>query len=205
MKIQLTILLGLTLTTCGTRETSESKPDPEAVKYNHLAVDQQLKGNFDSVLYYIDRAIEIDSTQYLYHYQRLQCLWTLNRNEEALKTAKKISRLRDYNNVSMEGVAYEKLGDIDKAKELYKQTIDKWPIKDLESSYQSRLEYSELGTIVYGRQFGLEEISKIDTVKLSEGEIEIVETIRRTIERYQGDSYQELMENINILPRKSGQ
>ncbi len=202
MKILLKILIALSFTTCGTKETTKSKPDPASAKYNHLAVEQQQKGNFDSVLYYIDRAIEIDSTQYLYHYQRLQCLWTLNKNEEALKTAKKISRLRDYNNVSIEGVAYEKLGDKEKAKELYKQTIDNWPTKDLDSSYQSRLEYSELGTVVYGRQFGLDEISKIDTLKLNDGEIEIVETIRRTIEMYQGESYQELMENINVLPRK---
>lgn len=37
-------------------------------------------------------------------------------------------------------------------------------------------------------------------MKLNESEIDVVNTIRRTIEKYQGSSYSELMENINVLP-----
>ncbi len=188
MKIQLTILLGLTLTTCGTKEKTKSKPDPVAVKYNHLAVDQQLKGNIDSALYFIDKAIATDSTVYLYHVQRLTFLWGLNRNEEALVTAKKISKLRNYNNVSFEGNAYEQLGDIDKARELYKQTVDNWPTKDLDD-YNSRTEYSQLVTVIYGKEKGLEELNKIDESKLPPGHEKVIESIRQSIMNYNGTGY----------------
>lgn len=188
MKIQLTILLGLTLTACGTKETSKVPPKPEAVKYNHLAVDQQQKGNADSALYFIDLAIQVDSSAYLYYVQRLSFLWSLDRNEEALVTAKKISRLRNYNNVSFEGNAYERLGDIDKARELYKQTVDSWPTKGLDD-YNSRTEYSQLVTIVYGKEKGLEELNKIDESKLPEGQDKVIEYIRQSIKTYNGKGY----------------
>jgi tetratricopeptide (TPR) repeat protein len=188
MKIHLTILLGLSLAACETRETTKAKPDPEAGKYNHLAVDQQQKGNIDSALYFIDKAISVDSTQYLYHIQRLTFLWNLNRNEEALVTAKKISKLRDYNNVSMEGTAYEKLGDIEKARELYKQTVDSWPTKEL-NDHQSRVEYAQLVTVVYGKDKGLDELNKIDESKLPPGQDEVIEYIRQSIKNYKGTGY----------------
>lgn len=167
--------------------------------------DKFLDKDYDSALYYVNEAIKIDTNFYLGHYQKLMILSNLKRYDEALLTAKKISRLRNFNNLSLEGMAYENLGQLDKAKELYKATVDNWPEVDLDSNYQSRLEYSQLGTVVYGKEFGLQEISKIDTLKLNDGEIELIETMRRTIEKYEGDSYRELMENTNILPRKRGQ
>jgi tetratricopeptide (TPR) repeat protein len=188
MNILVTILLGLTLTACGTKETTNALPNAKAGKYNHLAVDQQLKGNIDSALYFIDKAIEVDSAIYLYHVQRMTFLWGLNRNEEALVTAKKISRLLNYNNVSFEGNAYERLGDIDKARELYKQTVDSWPTKDLDD-YNSRTEYSQLVTIVYGKEKGLGELNKIDESKLPEGQDKVIEYIRQSIKTYNGKGY----------------
>jgi tetratricopeptide (TPR) repeat protein len=191
MKIHLTILLVLSLTTCGTKKTTKPKPNAEGIKYNHLAVDQQLKKNIDSALYFIDKAILADSSQYLYYVQRLTYLWNLNRNEEALLTAKKISRLRNYNNVSFEGNAYERLGDINKARELYKQTVDNWPTIDLED-YNSRVEYSQLVTVIYGKEKGLEELNKIDESKLPPGQGEVIEYVRQLIKNYNGIGYMDL-------------
>lgn len=188
MKIQLTILLGLILTTCGTEKTTKLPPDPEAVKYNHLAVDQQQRGNFDSALFFIDRAIQVDSSFCLYYVQRLSFLWALNRNEEALVTAKKISKLRDDNNVSMEGMAYERLGNLEKARELYKQTVDNWPSRELDS-HQARIEYSRLVTIIYGKEKGLEELNKIDESKLPQGQGEVIEYVQQSITTYTGTGF----------------
>jgi tetratricopeptide (TPR) repeat protein len=188
MKIQLMILPVMILTACGTRETTKSKSNPEAIEYNHLAVEQQQIGNVDSALYFIDKAISVDSTQYVYYVLRLTFLWNLNRNDEALLTAKKISKLRDNNNVSFEGIAYEKLGDIDKARELYKQTIDNWPTKEL-NNFNSRVEYSQLVTIIYGKEKGLEELNKIDESKLPHEQEEVLEYVRQLIKNYNGTGY----------------
>lgn len=188
MKIQLTILLGLILTTCGTKKTTKWPSDPDAVKYNHLAVDQQQKGKIDSALFFIDRAIQVDSSVYLYYVQRLSFLWALNRNEEALVTAKKISELREYNNVSMEGIAYERLGNLEKARELYKQTVDRWPYSELDD-HQARIEYSKLVTIIYGKEKGLEELNKIDEAKIPQGQDEVIEYIRQSITTYTGTGF----------------
>jgi tetratricopeptide (TPR) repeat protein len=193
------------LTLLGCNKPNEMRPEGnDAIGFNNLSSEQFRKGNYDSALFFIDKAIGIDSSYYLGQYQRLTILWNLNRNKEALHVAKKISELRNYSNVSIEGMAYERLGDLSKAKELYKVTVDSWPKDDLASNYQARLEYSQLGTVVYGKEFGLQEIAKIDTLKLNDGEIEIVETMRRTIERYEGNSYRDLIENINILPTTGG-
>ena len=199
------VLLSLLILLGCDRPGKKTAIDKVAVEFNNLAAEQFGKGNNDSALFFIDKAVEIDSNYYLAQFQRLTILWSLDRNEEALETAKRISELRNYNNVSLEGVAHEKLGNLPKARELYKWTVDGWPKSDLDSNYQSRLEYSQLGTVVYGKEFGLQELAKIDTLKLNAGEIEIVETMERTIERYEGNSYQELMENINILPGRRGQ
>ena len=123
MKIQLTILIGLFLTTCGTKEKPKYKIDTEALKYNQLAVEQQMKQHPDSGLYYINKAIQIDSSVILFHVQKTQFLWYLNKDEEALQTTKIISRLREYRNLAMEGLAYERLNQMDKAKQLYKKTL----------------------------------------------------------------------------------
>lgn len=175
-------------------------PKPEAVKYNHLAVDQQQKGNFDSALYFIDQAIQVDSSVYLYYVQRLSFLWALDRNEEALVTAKKISRLRNYNNVSFEGNAYERLGDIDKARELYKQTVDNWPAKELDD-YNSRTEYSQLVTVIYGKEKGLEELNKIDESKLPPGHNKVIESIRQSIINYNGTGYLDFKFSNEVLTK----
>ena len=195
-------LLVLTTFSCGSQGI-----DKKELK-NRLMIrsnDKIIGNDYDSALYYVNEAIKIDTNFYLGHYQKLIILSNLERNDEALLTAKKISRLRNFNNMSLEGMVYERLGNLGKAKELYKTTMDNWPKADLDSNYQSRLEYLQLGTVVYGKEFGLQEISKIDTLKLNDGEIEIIETMRRTIEKYEGDSYRELMENINVLPGKHGQ
>jgi tetratricopeptide (TPR) repeat protein len=163
----------------------------EAVKYNHLAVEQQMKHNPDSGLFYINKAIEIDSSAILFHVQKVQFLWALGRNQEALETSKIVSRLRHYKNLTMEGIAYERLKDVDKARELYKKTIDNWPTKELEEDYQSRIEYSILVTVVYGSDLGLKEIDKIDKSKLPSGQDDVVNQIRQTISKFNGLGYLE--------------
>lgn len=182
---------------CSEKNTEKKFIDKKAIEFNNLAVNQIQNNNYDSALYFIDKAIKIDSNYYLGQYQRLRILWNLNRNEEALKTAKKISELRNYHNVSMEGIACEKLGDLKKAKELYKVTVDNWPQHELDSSFQARIEYAQLGTVVYGKNFGIKELNKIDTTKLNEGETHIVTIMRKMIEQYNGNTYFELMKSLN--------
>jgi tetratricopeptide (TPR) repeat protein len=188
MKIQLAILLGLALTCCAPKETKKLPPKPEGLKYNRLSVEQQLKGNADSALFFIDHAIQADSSFYWYYVQRLSLLWALNRNDEALVAAKKISKLRNYENVSMEGIAYERLGNMEKARALYKETVDHWRAKDLEA-YSSRLEYALLVTILYGTEKGLEELNKIDESKIPPGQDKAIEYIRKSIKSYKGIGY----------------
>lgn len=176
---------------------SDLKPkliNTEAVKYNHLAVEQKMKQNPDSGLFYINKAIEIDSSVILYQVQKVQFLWSLGRNQEALETSKIVSRLRHYKNLTMEGIAYERLKDVEKARELYKQTADNWPSVELEEDYQSRIEYSILVTVVYGNKRGLNEIDKIDKSKLPSGQDDVVNQIRSTISEFNGLGYLDLKE-----------
>jgi Tfp pilus assembly protein PilF len=193
MKIKLTILMGLILTACGTKKVTKSDPvDQEALKYNHLAVEQQMKQQPDSGLYYINKAIQIDSSVILFHVQKTQFLWWLNRDEEALQTAKTISKLREYRNLTMEGLANERLNNLDKAKQLYKQTVDNWPEQELEENYQARLEYAQLVTVVYGRDKGIEEINKIDRTKIENGQDVVIDEIKNQISEYTGVGYLDL-------------
>lgn len=178
------LLLLLITLSCGSQDVDKKEQKKRLMV---RANDKILDNDYDSAHFYVNEALKLDTNFYLGHYQKLMILSNLKRYNEALVTAKKISRLRNFNNMSLEGIAYENLGKLDKAKELYKTTVDKWPKADLDSNYQSRLEYSQLVTVVYGEKFGLQEISRIDTVKLNDGEIEVVKTIRRTIERYEGD------------------
>ncbi len=189
MRVSLAIGIAVIFVGCGTEK--KSKPKPEPVKYNNLAVDQQQKGNIDSALYFINKSIEMDSSQYLTNFQQLQFLWQLDKNNEALITAKRISKIREFKNVSLEGMAYEKLGDIQNAMILYKQTVNNWPNKELED-HQSRLEYALLVTVVYGRERGLEAIDKIDKTKLPYRQDEVVDEMRKVISEFKGGGYLDL-------------
>lgn len=151
-----------------------------------------MKQQPDSGLYFINKAIQIDSTVILFHVQKVQFLWSLHSDEEALKTAKTISRLRKYRNFAMEGIAYERLNMLDKAKQLYKQTVDNWPQQELKEDYQSRLEYAQLVTVVYGREKGIAEINKIDRTKIENGADVVIDEIKNQISAYAGDGYLDL-------------
>jgi tetratricopeptide (TPR) repeat protein len=177
----------------------------QMTEFYRLADDQKHKGNFDSALYYVDKALDIDENFYPGQFERLRLLWHLGRNEEALVTAKKISKLRKSVNVSMEGLAYEKLGDTLKAKELYRKTLDNWARVDLDTNFQSRLEYAQLTAVVYDKDAGLKELNKIDTTNLNWGEIEIINYLKTSILTYNKNGYAGLLENMERVGREMTQ
>src|SRR5690242_4180186 len=70
-------------------------PDKRAIELNNLAAQLFQEGKTDSALILLERAIQIDSNYFIAYSNKCNFLWQLNRNEEALRTAKQATQLKE--------------------------------------------------------------------------------------------------------------
>ncbi len=160
----------------------------KAAEYKMLEAIDHTYTNLDSALYCINEAIEIDSNSNEIYSIKVKILWSLNRNIEALKVAKKMSILNG-RKLLIEGMAYEKMGSLKEAKEVYKKILYDWPKSKQEENEQSKVEYALLTTIVYGKESGLKELNKVNSSQFTMDGIDLIGDIRTMIKNYKGNGF----------------
>src|SRR5262245_4316237 len=108
MRLQLFILLYCSLVySCQT-----AGPDKRAIELNERAVKLFQERKTDSALILLDKAIQIDSNHFYAYGNKCGYLWQLNRNEEALETARQFKNPSG-GTYSWLGLAYEHAGYFD--------------------------------------------------------------------------------------------
>ena len=172
------------------KSLDNKKIDERAIEFNNKATDCVIRGKQDSALYFINRAIEIDSNYYLAYNQKVMILMGLKRNNEALATAKKISRFNKDTISMIEGMVLESIGKLDKAKDIYKRLIINKNY--FNKNYLLQIDYAILVTIVYGKDKGFEELKIIKTDSLSDYDKHNLKTFENQIKVFEGGGYNDM-------------
>ena len=170
----------------------------QAVKLHQEGAIQSIPDNFtnDAILL-LDKAIEIDSAYSLAYYNKCNFLWELNKNQEALTTAKRFAKLHKDEGYYYLGLAYEYVDLLDSAKDCYKYILETSKSFSTDTlDYKIRQGLATLITIVEGKEKGFNEIQKIieeNIDELSEFEFRALIVYKNEIESYQGGGILEFM------------
>lgn len=177
---------------------SQNKYDEKVIELNNKALELFREDKIDSALTLINKAIEIDSAYHLAYYNKCNLLWQLGRNDEALLTAKQFAKISNEQATITLGLAYEKVGKLNNAKECYKNLLDSAKVYDSDTlDFRTSLGFATLTTITQGKEIGYSEIQKIFNKfqsKLTEFELKELKMYRNEIESYQNGGYLEFME-----------
>jgi tetratricopeptide (TPR) repeat protein len=113
------------LTSCQKREIAELRYRPEAVELNNKAVEI-LMVYPDSALDLLDKAIELDTSYYLPHSNKIQIYRSQKEYENAIKEANEIIQIRPEMGESyvMLGMLYDKTDQTDKSEAQYSKAIE---------------------------------------------------------------------------------
>jgi tetratricopeptide (TPR) repeat protein len=172
--------------------------DEEVIELNNKALELFREDKIDSALILINKAIEIDSAYHLAYYNKCNFLWQLGRNDEALLTAKQFVKNSNEQAFITLGLAYEKVGKPNKAKECYKILLDSATIYYSDTlDFRTSLGFATLTTITQGKEKGYSEIQKVFNKfqsNLTEFELKELKMYRNEIESYQNGGYLEFME-----------
>jgi tetratricopeptide (TPR) repeat protein len=172
-------------------------PDKRAIELNNLAAQLFQEGKTDSALILLDRAIQIDSNYFIAYSNKCTFLWQLNRNEEALRTARKATQIKEamISSYFLVGIAYERVGHLDSARAIYA-----WLIYAVEQHNSNRLLLSEktalveILTVAKGKESGLNKFQEffgagLDTLPPSD--LSLIKYLKNEIVSYQGGGMSE--------------
>ena len=119
-------LLILTIFFSCTSQTEKTDYNLKAIELNNKAGEYHQIGEYDSALYYFDKAIELDENYYLPHSNKVNIYLSrkdykkaLNESELALKKKPDLAE-----GWTITGMLYDFLGDTIKANSYYKQSIE---------------------------------------------------------------------------------
>jgi len=145
----------------------------------------------------LEKAIRIDSDYFIAYTNKCNFLWELNRNEEALRTAIRTTKLKKVtaSNYTLEGLAYEHVGHLDKAKESYAKALDYSEMHKSDTlTYFQKVAIATLLTVVKGKEYGLEEIQRVlgeYQDRLSGLHLQFLKSDKNEIESYLGGGFLE--------------
>lgn len=175
--------------------------DIRAMELNNRASQLFQDGKTDSALILLNMAIQIDSNYLIAYSNKCTFLWQLKRNEEALRTAKRATQIKEVIGLAylLEGQGYERVGHFDSARTCYLKVID-YDEQNPSTKLSLALKASivELVTIAKGKDYGLKKLQQffgkeLDT--LSRSDLKIVKQLKNDIESYQGGGMLEFLDS----------
>jgi tetratricopeptide (TPR) repeat protein len=175
-----------------------------AIELNDQAIQLSVHGKIDSALTLLDKAIQTDSNYKRAYGNKLTFLWQLNRNEEALRTAIRLSKLKNATGADYFWVGYalEHLGKLDKAKESYLIVLNSAEThKSVTLNILQKMTHAELLAIVKGKEFGMKEMQRIAEEYRDSSSIKVLSILRFTkneIESYNGGGFLEFEQGETI-------
>ena len=122
------IITFLTLTvffSC-TSQTEKTDYDPKAIELNNKAGEYYQIGEYDSALYYFDKAIELDENYYLPHSNKVNIYLSRKEYKKALNESELVLKKKPdlAEGWTFSGMLYDFWGDTIKAKSYYKKSIE---------------------------------------------------------------------------------
>lgn len=168
MRQLIVTILTFTIFFSCTRQIENADYDLKAIELNNKAGEYYQIGEYDSALYYFDKAIELDENYYLPHSNKVNIYLSRKDYKEALIESELILKKKPdlAEGWIFTGMLYDFLGDTMKAKSYYKKSIEIYDQRisnpdrkqDLESNRLNRA----LSLILIGKEKeGKEEFKKL--------------------------------------------
>jgi tetratricopeptide (TPR) repeat protein len=198
MRYRLVILINCLLACYSCRPIG---PDKRAIELNNRAAQMFQKGKSDSALILLDMAIQIDSNYFIAYSNKCTFLWQLNRNEEALRTAKQAIQIREVTGsvYFLEGLGYERVGHLDSARSSYLKAIDySEQLKSKNLLFAQKTALAELVTVTKGKGHGLKKLQELFDMELDtlpRSNLNLVKDLKNEIESYQEGGLLEFLDS----------
>jgi len=149
-------------------QTEKTDYNPQAIELNNKAVEYYQIGEYDSALYYYDKAIELDRNYYLPHSNKVNIYLSRKDfknalNESELVIEKKPDLAEGW---TFTGILYDFLGDTIKAKSYYKKSIEIYDHRISNPDKKQNLESNRLNRAFSLILIGKEEEGKEEFKKL---------------------------------------
>jgi len=126
MRQLITTFLTLTIFFSCTSQTEKTDYDPKAIELNNKAGEYYQIGEYDSALYYFDKAIELDENYYLPHSNKVNIYLSRKDYKKALNESELVLKKNPdlAEGWTFTGMLYDFSGDTIKAKSYYEKSIE---------------------------------------------------------------------------------
>lgn len=163
------ISIGLALTQCRSQE-KKTAYNPEAIRLNSKATAFITAQNYDSALFYLDKAISIDSTYYTAYGNKCGVYCALKDFQKALTESQKAIAVKPdlAEGWTFAGMLYDKLGDTLNAIKCYRKSIELFDERISNPAKQKFLEANKLNRALSLILMGQEETGRSELKKLKE-------------------------------------
>jgi len=175
-----------------------------AIELNNQAVRLMRENQNDSALVFLDNAVQADSSYFAAYATKCNLLWVLERDTEALATAQHLLQVKKTSPdaCGLEGMAYEHLGRLDKAKASYQRALEHLATDKPDTlTWFVRSSIANLLTFVKGKTEGLQEIQRILTQagdSLPPAAVEALKMQKNEIQSYEGGGF---LEFLSLVPK----
>lgn len=174
-------------------KNEKDKPNPLVIEYQEKGIEYQMQNKTDSAIVFFKKALKVDPT-YIPTYESLvNTYWSNQKPELALRILETVPiETRDNNFIlTLKGMTLERMDRLDEAMDLYKIVFERSPkIRyKSEKNIMEYIGYLTLQTIVGGKEKSIADLDQLKSKKLTESEMQYVNSIEPFIRNYKGGGY----------------